>query len=177
MAIETLTYAELGARLAISSMAARSLAKRQRLPRSFTNDGKALVSVDLAELRHSPRAGGRREAGNAVHTAKIAAMQAEIARLEAMAARYLDDFERERERADRLAIELSQANAEADAARDTTARLEGLLRARDRIGGSTERSGLAARRPGSVAADLVAADRRAKSGRSTSRHSRLPEKS
>ena len=41
MAIETLTYAELGARLAISSMAARSLAKRQRLPRSFSDEGKA----------------------------------------------------------------------------------------------------------------------------------------
>ncbi len=172
MAIETLTYAELGARLAISSMAARSLAKRQRLPRSFTDDGKALVSVDLAELRHSPRPANRREETGAAHAARIAAMQAEITRLEAMAARYHDDLEHERERADRLAIELSQANAEADAARETTVRLEGLLRARDRTDDSTDRSGLAARRPGSVAADLVAADRRAKSGRSTSRHSR-----
>jgi hypothetical protein len=182
MAIETLTYAELGARLTISSMAARSLAKRQRLPRSFSDDGKALVSVDLAEIRHSPRASSRREAGNAALTAKIAAMQAEIARLEAMAARYLDDFEHERERADRLTVELTQADAETNAARETTARLEGLLRTRDRTDGSVDRSGLAARRPGSLAADLVAADRRAKSGRSTSgrstsRHSRLSEKS
>jgi hypothetical protein len=177
MAIETLTYAELGARLTISSMAARSLAKRQRLPRSFTDDGKALVSVDLTEIRHSPRTPGRREASKPAHATKIAAMQAEIARLEAAAARHRDDFEHERERADRLAIELSQANAEANAARETTARLEGLLRAMDRTDGSADRSGLAARRPGSLAADLVAADRRAKSGRSTSHHSRLPEKS
>jgi hypothetical protein len=182
MTIETLTYAELGARLAISSMAARSLAKRQRLPRSFSDDGKALVRVDLAELRHSPRASGRREAGNAVLTAKVAAMQAEIARLEAVAARHLDDFEHERDRADRLAIELLQANAETNSARETTARLEGLLRTRDRTDGSADRSGLAARRPGSLAADLVAADRRAKTGRSTSgrsisHHSRLSEKS
>jgi chromosome segregation ATPase len=177
MALETLTYAELGARLAISSMAARSLAKQQRLPRSFSNDGKALVRVDLAELRHSPRACGRREPSNAAVTARITAMEAEIARLEALAARRFDDFEHERERADRLTIELSQANAEANAARDTTARLEGLLRTRDRTDGSTDSHGLAVRRPASLAADLVAADRRAKSGRSTSRHSRLPEKS
>jgi len=77
MAIETLTYAELGERLAISSMAARSLAKRQRLPRSFSEDGKALVSVDLAGIKHSPRPSGRREAGNAAVTAKIASMRAE----------------------------------------------------------------------------------------------------
>jgi hypothetical protein len=109
-------------------------------------------------------------------------MRAEIARLEAMAARYLDDFEHERERADRLTIELTQANAETDAAKETTTRLEGLLRTRDRTDGSADRTGLAARRPGSLAADLVAADRRAKSGRSTSgrstsHHSRLSEKS
>ena len=104
-------------------------------------------------------------------------MEAEIARLEAAAARYLDDFEHERDRADRLAVELTQANAETNAARETTARLEGLLRTRDRMDDSADRTGLAARRPGSLAADLVAADRRAKSGRSTSHHSRLSEKS
>jgi hypothetical protein len=177
MAIDTLTYAELGARLAISSMAARSLAKRLRLPRSFSDDGKALVSVDLAEIRHSPRPAGRREASNAALTAKIAAMQTEIARLEAIAARHRDDFERERERADRLMVELLQANAESTAAREATARLEGLLRTRDRVDGSSEGYGLAARRPASLAADLVAADRRAMNERSKSRHSGLPEKS
>ena len=51
MPIETLTYAALGARLRISSQAARSLAKRLGLPRSVSEDGKALVSVDLAEIR------------------------------------------------------------------------------------------------------------------------------
>jgi hypothetical protein len=178
MAIEALTYAELGARLSISSMAARSLAKRLRLPRAFSEDGKALVSVDLAEIRHSPRRpSSRREATNAALVAKIAAMQAEIARLEAAAARHRDDFERERERADRLMVEVLQANAETTAAVAATARLEGLLRTIDRTDGSTESRGLAARRPGSLAADLVAADRRAMSGRSTSRHSGLPDKS
>ena len=161
MAIEALTYAELGARLAISSMAARSLAKRLRLPRCFSDDGKALVSVDLAEIRHSPRPSGRREAGNAVLAAKVAAMQAEITRLEAMAARHRDDFERERERADRLMIELLQATK---AAEESTARLEGFLRSGGRAVGSIDSHGLAERRPGHLAADLVAADRKA-SGR------------
>ena len=54
MAIEMLNYAELAARLKISPEAARSLAKRLRLPRSRGNDGKALVSVDLAEINHAP---------------------------------------------------------------------------------------------------------------------------
>jgi len=177
MAIETLTYAELGARLAISSMAARSLAKRQRLPRSFSEDGKALVSVDVAGIKHSPRPPSRREAGNAAVTAKLASMEAEIARLEAVAARHRDDFERERERADRLMVELLQANAEIKAAGESAARLEGLLRTRDRLDSTLDSQGPAARRSASLAADLVAADRRAVSGHSTSRLSTLPKKS
>ena len=161
MAIDALTYAELGVRLTISPMAARSLARRLRLPRSVSEDGKTLVSVDLAAIKHTPRPSGRREAGDVALTARIAAMQAEIARLEAVAARDRADFERERERADRLMVELLQANAEAMAAREALARLEGSLRAPGRTSGSIDGHGLAARRPGSLAADLVAADRRA----------------
>jgi hypothetical protein len=177
MAIEALTYAELGERLAISSMAARSLAKRQRLPRSFSDDGKALVSVDLAEIRHSARPSTRREPGNAALAAQIAAMQADIARLEAAATRHRDDFERERERADRLMVELLQANAEIKAASESAARLEGLLRSRDRADAAIDGHGVVGRRSASLAADLVASDRRAMSGRSTSRLSRAQEKS
>ena len=177
MAIEALTYAELGARLAISSVAARSLAKRLRLPRSFSDDGKALVKVDLAEIRHSPRSPSRRAAGTAALTSKLTAMKAEIARLDAMATRYRDDFERERERADRLMAEVLQANAETSAAMAAAARLESSRQIGNRMDGSIEGHGLAARRPASLAADLVAADRRAMSERKTSRHSGLPDKS
>ncbi len=56
MSVEMLTYAALGAHLKISPEAARALAKRLRLPRSLSRDGKALVNVDLAEIRHTPRA-------------------------------------------------------------------------------------------------------------------------
>jgi hypothetical protein len=177
MAIDTLTYAELGARLTISPTAARSLAKRLRLPRSLSDDGKALVSVDLAEIRHTPRPPGHREGGNAALAARMAAMQTEIARLEAVAARHRDDFERERERADRLMVELLQANAETTAAKEATARLEGLLRTSGRTAGSIDSQGLAARRPWNLAADLVAADRKAAREQSTSCNSGSPEKS
>jgi hypothetical protein len=161
MPIETLTYAELGARLTISTKAARSLAERLRLPRSLSDDGKALVSVDLAEIRHTPRPPGRREAGSVALSAKIVALQAEIARLEATAANHRADYERERERADRLMVELLQATAETMAAKEAAARLEGLLRTDGRTGGPVDGHGLAARRPGYLAADLVAADRKA----------------
>lgn len=177
MAIDTLTYAELGARLTISPMAARSLAKRLGLPRFLSHDGKALVHVDLAEIRHTPRAPGRREAGNVALMAKIATMQTEIARLEAAAGRHRADFERERERADRLMVELLQANAQTTAAKEATARLEGFLRSSGRMEDAINSRGVAARRPGNLAADLVAADRKAVREQSTSGNSGLPGKS
>jgi hypothetical protein len=160
MPVETLTYAALGARLSISPAAARSLAKRLRLPRALSDDGKALVSVDLAELRHAPRRPAHREAGDAPPpAARIVALQAEIARLESIAAGHRADFERERERADRLMVELLQATADTTAAKEATARLEGFLRSSGRVAGSIDNQ--AARRPGHLAADLVAADRKA----------------
>jgi hypothetical protein len=163
MPVETLTYAEIGDRLKISPQAARSLAKRLRLPRSHSDGGKALVSVDLAEIRHTPRPQGSRRAGDvAPLAAKIAALEAEVVRLEALAAGHRTDFERERERADRLMVELLQANAETTAAKEATARLEGFLRTGGRTGGALDGHGLAERRPGHLAADLVRADRKAR---------------
>ena len=165
MSVETLTYAALGARLTISPVAACSLAKRLRLPRSLSDDGKALVSVDLAGIRHTPRPpGGRQECNIALLAAKIEALKAEIARLETTAADHRADFERERERADRLAVELLQATAEIMAANEITARLEGevaALRSGGQSGGSIDTHGQAARRLGHLAATIVEADRKA----------------
>ena len=162
MSLETLTYALLGARLKISPEAARSLAKRLRLPRSLSLDGKAVVSVDFAGIRHTPRPPGTRHTGNiTLLTSKIEALQAEIARLEAREAAQRADFERERERADRLMVELLQATAETMAAKEATARLEGELAAL-RIGGRAiggqEQAPL---RLGHLAATIVEADRKA----------------
>jgi hypothetical protein len=162
MSVETLTYAALGARLKVSPEAARSLATRLRLPRSRAPDGRALVSVDLAEIRHTPRPPSTRQAGNiAGLTAKIETLQAEIARLETMMASHRTDFERERERADRLMMELLQTTAETLAAKEATARLEGELAAL-RIGDrAVSAQAQAARRLGHLAATIVEADRKA----------------
>ena len=85
-------------------------------------------------------------------------------RLEAGAADHRADFERERERADRLTVELLQATAETMAAKEVTARLEdevAALRTRGRAGGSIDSCGLAASRLAHLAATIVEADRKA----------------
>ena len=171
MSVEFLTYGALGARLNISAAAARSLARRLQLPRSLSEDGKALVSVDLAEIRHTPQA-GRRQAGDAAPlTAKVAALEAQIAQLETSVALHRADFERERERAERLVIELLQATAETMAAKEaaaaaweTAARLEGeaaVLRTRAQTDSQIDRT---ERRLGQLAATLVQSDRKASRG-------------
>jgi len=161
MSVEMLTYAALGARLKISPMAARSLSRRLTLPRSLSNGGEALVSVDLAEIRHTPRP-PRDRAG--ILAAEVEAMKAEIARLETMAADHRANFEHECERADRLAVELLQSTAEMMAGKEMTARLEdevAALRSGSQSGGSTGTHGQAARRLGHLAASIVQADRKA----------------
>jgi chromosome segregation ATPase len=165
MSVETLTYSALGARLNISPLAARSLARRLGLPRSLSEDGKALVSVDLAEIRHTPQPPVRRQTDDVAQwTTMVAALHVEIAQLEASAAGHRADFEHERERADRLMAELKQATAEATAARELAARLEGevaVLRARARTDSSIDK---AERQLGQLAATLVEADRKAARG-------------
>ena len=169
MCVALLTYADLGARLNISREAARSLVRRRRLPRSRSDDGKALVSVDFSELRYVPRPRRCRQADPiAASMARIEAFKAEafkmeVARLEAAATGYRADFERERERADRLAVELLQAAAETTAANAWAARLEDEvadLRTGRQAGGAT--AGQAARRLGHLAAAIVGADRAAR---------------
>ena len=122
MSVEMLTYAALGARLNVSPKAARSVSRRLGLPRSLSDDGKALVGVDLAEIRHTPRPPRAR----ADNSALLAALKAEIARLETTVGDHRADFERERERADRLAVELLQSTAEITAAQEATARIDAL---------------------------------------------------
>ena len=159
MSVEILTYGALGARLNISPVAARSLARRLRLPRSLSEDGKALVTVDLAEIRHTPHPPSSRQAADVAQwTTMVAALHVEIAQLEASAAGHRADFEHERERADRLMAELKQATAEA------AARLEGevaVLRTRALTDSSIDKT---ERRLGQLAATLVESDRKAARG-------------
>lgn len=110
MPIEAQTYVALGARPKISPEA-RSVAKRLKLPRSLSDNGKALLSVDLAEVRYAPCPRGGRRAGDIVlFVENIEALQTEIVQLEARAAGYGADFERER--AECLTVEVLQATAE-----------------------------------------------------------------
>lgn len=110
MPIEALTYVGLGARPKISPEAAPPVAKRFRVPRSLSDNGKALVSVDLAEARHTPCPQGGPRVGDIVR--KVEALQTEIVQLEARAVGYVADFERERQRAERLMVQVVQATAE-----------------------------------------------------------------
>lgn len=131
MPVEMLTYAELGERLKISPEAARALVKRHRFPRLRSNDGKALVQVDLAEITHSPATRGPQvQAGHQVVTAlnqRIEALQAELIEMEAIASGHRADFERECERTNKLLAELLTAGAQTTAARERVAQLEGKL--------------------------------------------------
>lgn len=104
MATEQLTYEQLAERLGTTREAARAIVKRNRLPRSRTNDGKTLVAVDLDELRHKPLP-ARSPAGHHVVTtlkARIASLEAELAEEKQRSAGHRADFERERDRADRM---------------------------------------------------------------------------
>src|ERR1700750_770423 len=115
MPLESLTYAALGQRLGCSPEAARALAKRLRLPRQKANDGKALVMVDLSEIDHKPLPArsplGHLSAAK-THKAKIELREAELAKVEAAAAGHRADFERERDRADRLLSEVLRATVD-----------------------------------------------------------------
>jgi hypothetical protein len=135
MPVESLTYADLATRLNVSAEAARSLVKRLRLPRSRSNTGKALITVDLDEVRHTPMP-GRSPAGDretiGILKAEVERLQAAIIRLEALAAGHRADFERERDRSERLMAELLEVVTDRMSAREKAARLEGELAAKRR---------------------------------------------
>jgi len=84
-------------------------------------------------------------------------LQAEIARLAATAAMHRADFERERDRAERLAATLVDLAAETAAAKEAAARFEGELAALVRIRAREQPPG----RLGRLAASVVSADRKA----------------
>lgn len=105
--IETFTYAGLAERLGCTAEAARALSKRKRWARTVGNDGKARVQVDLGEVNRPA----------AVHRApellaQIQTLRDELAKAERTAAGHRADFERERDRCDRLAADLMRMTAE-----------------------------------------------------------------
>ena len=125
MSAETLTYAAITDRLGFSSTI-WGFVSRWRLPRG--NNGNA--AVDLAER---PTVAAHSQEGDqsvvATLSARIEMLESEFARVEAAAAVHRADFERERERCERLMAEVLKATAELMAAREATARIAGELAA------------------------------------------------
>src|SRR5262245_20472786 len=108
MPVEQVTYAQIAERLGVSSEAVRAIVKRHRLPRSRSNDGKTLVAIDLEEVQHKPLPArsphGHRSVTDVAATlkARIEQLEAELAKAEERSAGHRADFERERDRADRM---------------------------------------------------------------------------
>ena len=108
MATEQLTYDHLAERLGTTREAARAIVKRHRLPRSRSNDGKIMVTVDLDELHHKPLPArsqrGHQSVTEAVVTlkARVTELEAELAKAEERSAGHRADFERERDRTDQM---------------------------------------------------------------------------
>jgi hypothetical protein len=108
MSAETLTYAAITDRLGFSS-ALRTFVNR--LPWQSTNNG-----ISLAASTARPPVDDQSVV--ATLTARIGMLEAEFARVEAAAAVHRADFERERERCERLMAEVLKATAELMAARE-----------------------------------------------------------
>jgi hypothetical protein len=129
MSAETFTYAAITDRLGFSS-AFRAFVNRLRLPRQRRHNGNALVAVDLAER---PTVAARSPEGDqsvvATLTARIETLEAEFTKVEAAAAVHRADFERERDRCDRLMAEMLKMTADMMAAREAAARLASELEA------------------------------------------------
>ena len=140
MSIESLTYADLAGRLGTSREAARSLVRRLRLPRQTGNDGTVRINVDLSDVQYRPtprRSSHRDGAGVDTLEAQVEQLRAQVAKLEtekssieAIAVGHRADFERERERGDKLMTNTMTLAAVAMSARAKAARLESELSAR-----------------------------------------------
>jgi hypothetical protein len=139
MGIESLTYAELGNRFGVGPEAARSLARRLRLPRRPGNDGKVRITVDLAEIQYKPlptRTANNHPSDISYLNVRVEQLEGELARLEVekqclevQAAGHRADFEYERERSDTLLTETLKLGLLAMSAREKAVRLEGMMSA------------------------------------------------
>ena len=107
---------DLAGRLGTSREAARSLVRRLRLSRQMAKDGTVRVNIDLSDIQYRP-AVRRSSHGDGADVdalqAEIEQLRAELTKLETqkssievIAAGHRADFERERERSDKLMAKL-----------------------------------------------------------------------
>jgi hypothetical protein len=129
MSAETLTNVGITDRLGFLS-AFQALVDRFRLPRQRRKEITERITVGLTE---SPTVAARSPEGDhslvATLTARIETLEADFAKVEAAAALHRADFERERERCERLMAEVLKGTAELMAAREAAARIAGELAA------------------------------------------------
>ena len=129
MSVETLPHAGIAYRLGFFS-AFQALVNRFRLPRQPRKADTKHMTVDLAA---SPAVVARSPMDDhslvARLTARIETLEADFAKVEAAAALHRADFERERERCERLTVEVLKGTAELMAAREAAAKMAGELAA------------------------------------------------
>jgi hypothetical protein len=137
MATEQLTYAQIAERLGASVEAARAIVTRHHLPRSRSNNGKTLVSIDVEAIQYRrvpARSPGNHRADRlaaakdrpvaelqpvcalqeaAQVNERLSTLEAELAAEQQRSARHLADYKQERDRADRLAGTKDQAELQA----------------------------------------------------------------
>jgi chromosome segregation ATPase len=112
MAAQLMTYDELATAWGVSREAARKKVEGLHLRRQAGNDGKARVMVDLSEVQHQPakpkrdrRAPSLRAETEALQQ-HVETLRGEVERLLALTASHRADFERERDRAEKVTAEL-----------------------------------------------------------------------
>jgi hypothetical protein len=123
-----LTYAGITDYLGLSSPF-QAFVNWFRLPRQPKSDGNALITVERAEPPTVTSSPASDPSVVATLTARIETLESDFARVEAAAATHRADFERERERCERLMAEVLKATADQMAAREAAARIAGELAA------------------------------------------------
>jgi hypothetical protein len=112
MPADMLTYGRITDRLSFSS-AFQALINRWLLPRQRRNAGNGLLTVEPVERQTvTARSPEGDQSVVPTLTARIETLEADFAKVEAAAAMHRADFERERERCERLMAEVLKATAE-----------------------------------------------------------------
>jgi hypothetical protein len=128
MPANMLTYGRITDRLSFSS-AFEALVNRFRLQRQRRNDRHEVTTVGLAEHPTVTRSPESDQSVVATLTARLETLESDFAKVEAAAAMHRADFERERERCERLMAEVLKSTAELMATREAAAKLAGELAA------------------------------------------------